>query len=182
MQIVLIAAISLDGYIAKLGVPGTDFTSQADKTHFARSLAAYDVSIMGAETYRVARDFIRSRLTSARCRYVLTRTPAQFSADRASGQLEFTQLPPQALVSHLRIAGFQRCALLGGAQIHSLFLDARLVDRMIVSVEAKLFGGGTPFLARPTEATFTLESHERLPGSDTLVLTYRSQQRDDPSS
>jgi dihydrofolate reductase len=173
MEVCLIAAASLDGFITRHTVPGTAFTSPADKAHFAATLAGYDASIMGAETYRVAREVIRSRLTSRRLRQVLTRSPRRWDADAVPGQLEFTDEAPDVLVSRLRAAGFRRCALLGGAQIHSLFFEHGLIDRVEVSVEPRLFGGGTGILRAPADVRLELESLERLADSDTVVLRYR---------
>ena len=53
MQLVLIAAQSLDGFITRHDEPGTAFTSPADQTHFRTVLQNFDCSVMGAETYRV---------------------------------------------------------------------------------------------------------------------------------
>lgn len=173
MEVCLIAAASLDGFITRHAQPGTDFTSAADKAHFAATLAGYDASIMGGETYRVAREVIRSRLTPRRRRHVLTREPRRWDADAVPGQLEFTDEAPDVLVARLRRAGFLRCALLGGGQIHSLFFAHGLVDRVELSVEPRLFGAGTGLLHAAADVRLELESHERLAGSDTLVLRYR---------
>jgi dihydrofolate reductase len=173
MELCLIAAASLDGFITRHGVPGTAFTSPADKAHFSATLAGYDASIMGAETYRVARDVIRSRLTSRRLRLVLTRDVRRWETEVVPGQLEFTSEAPDALVSRLRAAGFRRCALLGGAQVHRLFFQHGLVDRVEVSVEPRLFGSGTGLVDAPTDVRLALEGHERLGESDTVVLRYR---------
>lgn len=173
MQVTIISAQSVDGFITQPGVAGTAFTSDEDKEHFQQTLAGYDASVMGAETYRVSRNFIRGRLTPQRCRYVLSRNPAVFSADQVSGQLEFSSAPATELVSTLRKRGHKNCAVLGGAFIHSLFLAEGLVDRLILTVEPRLFGGGVPFLRLPTDIRLTLERHEPLGKGSTLLLTYR---------
>ncbi|HRE84166.1 MAG TPA: dihydrofolate reductase family protein [Opitutaceae bacterium] len=173
MQITIISAQSVDGFITQPGVAGTAFTSEEDRAHFQSTLAGYDCSVMGAETYRVARDFIRPRLTSQRCRHVLSRNPMAFSDDQVPGQLEFSSHPVPELVATLRGRGFKNCAILGGAFIHSLFLAERLVDRLILTVEPRLFGGGVPFLRLPTDIHLALERHETLGTGSTLLLTYR---------
>lgn len=173
MQVTIISAQSVDGFITQPGVPGTAFTSDEDKAHFQKTLADYDASVMGAETYRVSRDFIRGRLTPRRCRYVLSRNPAVFSADQIPGQLEFSSAPVRELVSTLQSRGHKNCAVLGGAFIHSLFLAEGLVDRLVLTVEPRLFGGGVPFLRLPADIRLTLEHHESLGTGSTLLLTYR---------
>jgi len=172
MEVTLITAQSLDGFITKHDEPGTSFTSAADKKHFAATLGRFDASIMGGETYRVARSVIRSRLTAARRRIVLTRTPSAFAEDAVTGQLEFTDASAQSVISDLRSRGHRRCALLGGAQMHRLFLEAGCVDFIEISLEHRIFGGGTPFVNAAIDVTLTLIRHERIEGSNTLLLTY----------
>ncbi len=173
MEVTLIAAQSLDGFITRHDEPGTAFTSAADKTHFAATLARFDASVMGGETYRVARSVIRSRLTAARRRLVLTRNPGAYAGDAVPGQLEFTSASPLELVRQLASQGHRRCALLGGAQVHRLFLAAGCVDFLELSVEPRIFGSGVPLVGGRLDLHLTLDRHERIAQSDTLLLTYR---------
>lgn len=172
MQIVLIAAQSADGFIARHETPGSGFASPADQSHFREALKAFDACVMGSVTYVVDRQAILSRLTPGRLRLVLTRDPAKFAGDVSPGRLEFTSESPKAMVDRLRTLGHKRCALLGGAQVHSLFLDAGLVDELWLTVEPLLFGSGVPLLHTPTNFRMRLASHARLDGSDTLLLKY----------
>jgi dihydrofolate reductase len=175
MQIVLIAAQSADGFITRHDDPGTDFTSAADRVYFQKVLTAFDTSVMGSVTYRVARSAILRRLTPDRRRMVMTRDPAQFAAEAAPGRLEFTDETPEALAGRLRTEGHRRCALLGGGRIHSLFIAAGLVDEFWLTIEPRLFGSGVPLLRAPADLRLRLLSHERLDGSDTLLLKYARQ-------
>lgn len=172
MRLTLIAAQSLDGYITRHNTPGSEFASTADRTFFREALRAFDCCVMGGETYRTARDAIRASLMPERLRIVLTRSPEAFASDALPGKLEFTDAEPAHLVDELRTRNFQRCAILGGAQIHSLFLEASLVDELWLTVEPLLFGGGTPLLARRTSAKLKLLARENL-SADTLLLKYR---------
>ena len=172
MRIVLIAAQSLDGFIAKPAQPGTAFTSPEDQAYFRSAMADFEVGVLGAETYRVSRDAIRAQAARRSLRVVLTRSPERYAEDASPGALEFTALPPAALAHELRDRGFRRCALLGGAQAHSLFLAAGLVDEIWLTVEPLLFGGGTPLLAHPTDTRLELLALERL-GASTLLAKYQ---------
>jgi dihydrofolate reductase len=171
MRIVLIAAQSVDGFIARHDEPGTAFASEADQAHFRAALAQCDSEIMGATTYLVARAAILGHATDTRIRIVVTRDPGKFAGDAAAGRLEFTSETPAALVARLRAQGRKRCALLGGSQIHSLFLDAGLADELWLTVEPRLFGGGVPLLGARADLKLRLLSHERL-GDDGLLLKY----------
>ncbi len=173
VQIVLIAAQSLDGFITRHAEPGTAFTSSEDKAYFHTALAGFEAGIFGGETYRVSRDVIRTNRSGLRLRVVLTRSPEQFAADALPGALEFTTAEPAAIVADLTARGVRRCALLGGSQAHSRFLAAGLVDEVWLTIEPRLFGGGTPLLAGPTDIRLRLEAVERL-GPHGLILKYRT--------
>lgn len=172
MVVTLIAAQSVDGCITRHDQPGSSFTSQADKHHFRTSLRDFDVRIMGASTYRATREMTRRGLAANRLQVVMTRQPETFRADIVPGQLEFTDTPPPLLIKLLAERGFQRCALLGGAQIHSLFLEAGVVDSLWLTIEPVLFGRGTPLLARQAEIQLQLLSNEAL-SADTLLVKYQ---------
>jgi len=172
MRTVLIAAQSLDGFIAKHTGPGTAFTSPEDKVHFRAAVADFDVGVLGGETYRVSRGAVRARAAGAQLRVVMTRSPERYAAEAIPGLLEFTAAAPAALAGELRARGFRRCAVLGGGQIHSLFLAAGLVDEIWLTIEPLLFGGGTPLLAQPADVRLELRALEKL-AADTLLAKYR---------
>jgi riboflavin biosynthesis pyrimidine reductase len=172
MRMVLIAAQSLDGFITRHGEPGTAFTSAEDKAYFRAVVAGFDVGIIGGETYRVSRDFIRASLPARLLRVVLTRSPARYADEARPGVLEFTNAEPADLAAGLRARGFQRCALLGGSHVHSLFFEAGLTDEIWLTVEPALFGGGTPLLARRADVRLNLLAVEKL-GPATLLLKYQ---------
>jgi len=172
MRVVLIAAQSLDGFLAKHDLPGTDFTSAADKAWFPGCLREFDVCVMGAETWRVARAEILGAPYSDRRRIVMTRNPAAFAADEQPGRIEFTDEPANQLVARLTADGAKQCALLGGGVINGLFLTAGLVDELWVTVEPCLFGEGRPVATGRLDVVLNLSDVVRL-GPDTLLLKYR---------
>jgi riboflavin biosynthesis pyrimidine reductase len=106
-----------------------------------------------------------------RLRVVLTRSPASHAGDSIPDHLEFTSAPPAQLVSDLSLRGIRHCAVLGGSQVHSLFLAAGMIDELWLTVEPLLFGGGTPLLAAPTQTRLRLMQHAPL-SADTLLLKY----------
>jgi riboflavin biosynthesis pyrimidine reductase len=110
-------------------------------------------------------------MTSPRLRIVLTRSPKDFAADTIPGRLEFSSAAPKQLLADLSARGLRRCALLGGSQIHSLFLTEHLVDELWLTIEPVLFGGGTPLLAQATDTRLRFFSEQKL-AADTLLLKY----------
>jgi len=172
MRLTLIAAQSLDGFITRHDTPGSDFASAEDRAFFRQALRGFDCCVMGGKTYRIARETIRATLMPERLRMVLTRTPSILANDFLPGNLEFTASSPEQLVADLTRRGLQRCAILGGSQIHSLFLNANLIDELWLTIEPLLFGDGTPLLAGRSAAKLTLLSNESL-APNTLLLKYR---------
>ena len=171
MRVTLIAVQSLDGFITRHDAPGAGFASAADQKHFRAALRGFDCGVMGRATYEQAQADGVPPPTPARRRVVLTRTPERFAAEAVPGVLEFTDAQPAEMVARLRREGCRACALLGGAQVHSLFLAAGLVDELWLTVEARLFGGGTPLLAARTDTRLRMLAHEGL-GDDALLLKY----------
>ena len=94
-----------------------------------------------------------------------------FAADTLPGLIEFSSSSPAQLLADLSARGLTRCALLGGSQIHSLFLNARLIDELWLTLEPALFGRGTPLLAHATDTRLRFISQEKLT-ADTLLLKY----------
>lgn len=171
MRVTLIAVQSLDGFITRHREPGAGFASEADQRYFRAALRGFDCTVMGRTTYAQLRAQGGGQPDASRRRVVLTRAPEKFAADTVRGVVEFTAEPPGKIISRLRAAGHRACALLGGAQIHSLFLAAGLVDELWLTVEPRLFGGGTPLLNTPTDAQLELLAHLPL-DSGTLLLKY----------
>jgi len=171
MQLILIAAQSIDGFITRHNQPGSAFTSPEDKAWFRAALSGFDASIVGGVTYRAERELFLSKRGHGRRQVVMTRTPADYAEDAVANELEFSADPPVTLAERLQSLGHRRVALLGGSQVHSLFLDAGRVDELWLTLEPRLFGAGTPLLAARTDHRLTLLGHEHL-GGDTLLVKY----------
>jgi dihydrofolate reductase len=175
MQVTLIAAQSLDGFIARHDVPGTQFTSAADREWFPSCLRAFDVCVMGGATWREAREAIQIQPDYAgRRRIVCTRDPARYAVDARPGALEFTAEPASALVARLAREGHRHCALLGGGELNGLWLAAGLVHEFWITLEPRVFGEGRPLAAGRHDVTLRLREHRTL-GPDTLLLRYEVQ-------
>ena len=172
MKVILVAALSLDGFITRHDEPGSRFTSEADRRHLRRILPEFDCCVFGSETYRVSKNWMRKHLMPDKLRVGLTRNPEDYAGESIPGSLEFSSAEPGELVQDLRSRGLASCALLGGGIIYSLFLEAGCVDELWVTLEARLFGAGTPFCPGKFDIPLELLSHESL-GDNALLLKYR---------
>ncbi|MGJ3241971.1 MAG: dihydrofolate reductase family protein [Opitutales bacterium] len=171
MEVIAIAAQSLDGCITRHQASGSSFASEADRVWFAEALAGCDCLVMGRGTYVASRAFIRSRLTPDRCRHVLTRRPRDWVEDRVAGQLMFTDEAPAVLIDRLAEEGNQRCGVLGGAEIYSrLLLDGRLT-RLWLTLEPRIFGQGIRLVNTAMDPPLQLKEARPLEGGS-LLLDY----------
>ncbi len=173
MKIILVAAISIDGKITR----GADsdvskWTSAEDADHFANLRASRNLLVMGRKTYEAMRPKIR--LSSGKLRVVLTNSPESYKAETVNGQLEFSNESPTVLIGKLEDQGYSEMLLLGGGQIHSLFITAGLVDEIYLTVEPKLFGKGTDFAAGiQPDMSLKLLSIKQLNSRGTLLAHYK---------
>ncbi|MGI8588017.1 MAG: dihydrofolate reductase family protein [Chloroflexia bacterium] len=135
MRIILIAAVTLDGKMARHAAHLSDWTSPQDKRIFREETRRAGVVILGNNTYKTLASPLPGRL-----HIVLTRDPP--SQPAMPGVVEFTDAPPAAIVADLERRGYMAAALTGGAQVNSLFLAADLVDEIWLTVEPLIFGRG----------------------------------------
>lgn len=171
-MLILIAAQTLDGYIARLDRPGTDFCSDADALFLRETLKDFDSLIMGRKTYATLRERIQNSTSKRYLRKIVTRDPQAYAADTRPELIEFTQAQPADVLSELAERGRKKTALLGGGEIYTQYLESGLVDELWITLEPLLFGDGVPLLNSPRERPLTLISSQHLSGN-TLLLKYK---------
>jgi dihydrofolate reductase len=171
VEIIGIAAISLDGLITRHAEEGTGFASPEDGQFFRQALQTFDCSLMGRRTYEVSRERILGGLSSERLRIVRTRHPETFAADAVRERLEFTSALLSDVLDNLEARGKQRCAVLGGTRVYSECLEQDWMDELWLTVEPLGFGRGKRLLEGDLDIRFNLKSIEHL-SQDTLLLKY----------
>jgi dihydrofolate reductase len=173
IPVILACVTSLDGRITRHGEDAVHhWTSPEDQQYFADLIHAHSAIIMGRRTYEVVRD--RIRLSKEHERYVLTRTPERFQAERVPSQLEFTNEDPKTLLQRLEQRGHRRALLAGGAALSKIFFEARCITEVWITLEPRIFGSGHPLLEE-TRLDIQLQLLEIKPGNEqgTLFLRYR---------
>ncbi len=171
-MLILIAAQSIDGFIARADRPGTDFCSDADANFLRTALKDFDSLIMGRKTYDTLRERILNSDTRRYLRKIVTRDPANYSADTRPELVEFTSASPADTLAELAKRGRKKTALLGGGEIYTQYLAAGLVDELWLSVEPLLFGAGTPLINKDCQQKLELLSSAPL-GDNTILLKYK---------
>lgn len=147
MQVFIIAAMTVDGFIAKdPNVSSTTWTSKEDAVWFANKTKEAGVVVMGNKSYQTIPD--KHRPLKDRINIVYSRGQndklSKFSRENLAekNQLLYTDLPAKELVEEVQEAGFKQLAICGGASIYRMFLEAGLVDKLYLTIEPVLFGGG----------------------------------------
>lgn len=135
MTITCIAAITLDGKIAKHQRHFTDWTSAEDKRVLTEKLDASDVVVVGRNTFDIAREPLSRR----NC-IVFTRSIT--SRQRIRDGLTFSN-PKNDDIPNL-LQRYASVAVLGGTPVYSWFLERGLVDRLLLTIEPIVFGYGLP--------------------------------------
>jgi dihydrofolate reductase len=163
VRVLLLAAVTIDGKIARHPYELTAWTSSADKRLFARTSRAAGVVIMGRHTFETLPAPLPGRL-----HVVLTHRPAV----PPSAQVEYTSEPPERIVQHLADRGYDSAVLAGGAQTFRAFLAARVVDELWLTVEPLAFGRGLALCGdEPLDLRLRLLGCRRL-GEQSVLLRY----------
>lgn len=134
-HVFLIAAQTLNGKIAHTNDELVRWTSKEDKELFVEETKATGVVVMGRRTYETMGKPLPGRLN-----VVLTRNPV--GGESQPGILEFSNENPEELLQGLEARGYKRIAIIGGASVYTLFLEAGLIDEILITVEPLIFGSG----------------------------------------
>ncbi len=181
MKVYLIAAISLDGFIAQnLEQPSTAWTSRADKRHFHQATKKIGTIVMGRKTF----DTIGFPLSQRQNIIYTTQSRQSFIADYQLDDqqlqpdvLRVTQLTPKQLCQQLAEQGCRQLAVCGGSSIYTQFMQAQVVDKLLLTVEPVIFGQGIKLFNQKLfdmeqEPSLQLVSHKQLNSEGTLLLEY----------
>ncbi len=161
MKVILIVALSADGFIAKDSDHFADWTSKEDKKLFVDLTRESGVVIMGRNTFETIGKALPGRLNM-----VYT------SKKLADKNIEATAEEPTLLLNRLAERGFNKVAVCGGQSIYDLFLKENLVDELYITVEPKLFGNGITLSKSFSDTELKLIELKKL-NNDTLNLHYK---------
>lgn len=164
MRVLLLAALTVDGKIARHAGEFTDWSSREDKRLFMRTSKEAGVVVMGRATYETLPAPLPGRLN-----VVMTSRPAR----PAPAGVEFSADPPGVVVARLAERGYTTVVLAGGAGIYRAFLDAGLVDELWLTIQPLAFGAGISLVGNePLDLRLALLDCQRL-GEHGVHLRYR---------
>lgn len=154
----IIVAMTADGKIARNAGHAATWTSKEDKKFFVQRTKEAGVMIMGQTTYETIGKPMPGRLNIV------------YSKNQYEG-VETTTLEPKALLEDLEKRGYKEVAICGGSTIYTMFMKAKLVDTLYITVEPVLFGEGMGIFNETTETSLHLRNYTTL-GKNILLLEY----------
>jgi dihydrofolate reductase len=163
MKIILMMAMTLDGKIAKTSDHFPNWTSKEDKKLFAEISKKAGVVIMGDKTFFTFPSPLKDRLNVV---FTLEKNPSpQEGVKWVSGE-------PEKVLKGLEKMGYEEAILGGGAYLNGSFLEKKLIDEIIVTVEPKIFGEGLSLFSGSFDVSLRLISCEKI-NDDSVVLKYQ---------
>ncbi len=171
MKTILIFVTTLDGKITKWGNPDIrSWSSRDDQDYFDTIWSETRTIIMGAGTY----DPDPVKPVRNHLYLVLTRHPEKYKSKEVKNQLEFTDEQPEHLLERLGKQGEVTILVVGGPHVATLFLKAKLIDEIWLTLEPKIFGIGGNFVTEEKfDISLVLLNSEIINDQGTLINKYR---------
>jgi dihydrofolate reductase len=166
MHVFLIAAVTLDGYIAReVGQNSTTWTSPEDTQWFRQRTKEAGAVVMGSKTYDTVGRPMPNRLN-----VVMTRKLEKYS--ETADNIWFTNASPQEILLNLEEKGYTEVAICGGSSVYSLFMKHNLIQTLYVTIEPLVFGRGVPLFTETLDHQLRLTEVRNL-SEQTLLLEYK---------
>lgn len=163
MKIIMMMAMTVDGKIAKNSNHFPDWTSKEDKKMFAKISKKHKVVIMGEKTFDTFPAPLKERLNVV---FTLKKNPPKMKGVKwVSGDIS-------NVLQELKKKGYKSALLGGGAYLNSSFLEKKLIDEIIITIEPKIFGQGLSLFQKDFNLNLKLLNIKKI-NSDSVVLKYK---------
>lgn len=163
MKIIMMMAMTLDGKIAKNKDHFPNWTSKEDKQLFAKISKECGAVIMGYNTFLTFPAPLKDRLNVV---FTLEKNlPEIENVKWVSGE-------PEDVLKELENIGYNSAVLGGGSFLNALFLEKKLIDEIIITIEPKIFGQGLSLFNKDLNADLKLLDVNKINGNS-VVLKYK---------
>ncbi len=136
MTVQLYMAVSIDGFVAKSN-DDTSWVSNTDWDNFRSFIKEAGIIVMGGKTYQVSGDDFPYENA---LNIVMTSNKTLLSKQQ-EGVL-FTDKKPAEVIKLASEKGFNKLLIIGGGRLNASFLEAGLIDEIILSVHPLVLGQG----------------------------------------
>jgi len=172
-SVTLAMVMSINGVTATRD--GQILSSDEDKIHFQGLKMRFPYILLGSNTF----DIIRNHVTfiAPPHRLVFTRNPSRYAAYK-NDAVTFTNDSPRTVLRSLAKKGIDRVLLAGGSALNSSFLKAKLISKMIITVEPYISEPGSGLFSSVDGVRLTLDSYKRLNKRGTTVMYYTVENED----
>lgn len=163
MEVYIIAAMSIDGFIASSENQNSmDWTSKEDKKLFVKMTKESGVMVTGRKTFETY-----GKPLPGRRNIVLSRTMPAIEG------IEIWSSSSSSIINRLKEEGCGSVAICGGAHVYSEFLNSGLVTKLEITIEPVILGEGVRlFKNEMPSREFCLKKIEQLNSKGTLHLSY----------
>jgi dihydrofolate reductase len=160
----MMMAMTADGKIAKNDHHNpTDWTSKEDKKLFAEISKECKAVMMGEKSFKVMPGPLKDRLNVV---FTLDKNPPEIEG------VKWVSGDPEAVLEELEKLGYKKALLGGGSYLNSLFLEYKLINEIILTIEPKIFGTGLSLFSKEFEINLKLEEVKKI-NDDSIMVRYK---------
>ncbi len=163
MKVIMMMAITVDGKIAKDENHFPDWTSKEDKKLFAQVSKEHGVVMMGDKTFSTLPSPLPDRLNVV---FTLEKNPPETKG------VKWVTGDPVKILKELEQEGYKSAVLGGGTFLNTSFLEKKLIDEIILSIEPKIFGNGLSLFSKDFNIDLELLEVKKI-NEDAIVVRYR---------
>jgi len=166
---IMVAAVSIDGFIAPAGKQGSSWTSPEDKQFLHQILDTADVVIVGNTTYKIAKEPLSKR----NCIILTKKVKDTKQPNKLSVYLNPKNVDLKTFIEQKK---YRRVVVLGGAQAYSYCLEQKMVNEIYLTVEPVVFGRGLPlFRTKSLEiSNWKVGAIEKLNKKGSILIHYKT--------
>ncbi len=163
MKVIILAAVTADGMIARNDHHFPDWSGRADKKLFKEITMKSGVVIMGSRTFDVI-----GKPLNGRKNIVMTR-----NKDRPVGasNLVFSNDEPAEIIAGLAGENYSQAVIAGGSIINTLFVAQELVDELHLIYSPVIFGKGIHLFTKELDLKLTVQKVENI-GEQRLYVVF----------
>ena len=163
MKVTMMMAVTADGKIAKNSNHFPDWTSKEDKEYFFKVSKEYGVIMMGDKTFYTLPGPLPGRLNVV---FTLNKNPKKIKG------VKWVAGEPGDILSELGEMGHKKALLGGGAFLNGLFLEKKLIDEIILTIEPKIFGQGLSLFNKDFDINLELLEIKKL-NKNSFAVRYK---------